>query len=190
MTPLNPITFAFIGLFIGLWVEGMLFLGAYPEEEGGAPVSPVVGYGGFLLSGLTMLFGSLWLILSSRVEEALGLNPTFLLLTGIMGMYGMILTVAGIAQRNGWDLRPIGQMAIGGFILQLFMTPSIIGALGGFGAVPGVAISLIIYILLLLAFFLVTNGKLGLKPVGFMCLLSSLASLWIALGFTGAVGFL
>jgi hypothetical protein len=190
MTPLSPITFAFIGLFIGLWIEGMLFLGAYPEDEGGAPVAPTLAYGGFLLSGLTMLFGSLWLILSSRVEEALGLNQVFLLLTGIMGMYGAILTVAGIAQRNGWDLRPVGQMALAGFILQLFMTPAIIGALGGFAAVPGVAVSLIIYMVLLLSFFLLTNGRLGLRPVGVMCILSALASLWVALGFTGAVGYL
>jgi hypothetical protein len=190
MTPLNPITFAFVGLAIGLWIEGMLFMGAYPEQEGGAPVTPGVAYSGFLLAGMTMLFGALWLILSSRVEEALGLNQTFLLLTGIMGMYGVILLIAGIVQRNGWDLRPVGQMALAGFILQLFMTPALITALGGFGAAIGVSISLIIYMVLLLGFFLVTNGKLGLRPVGILCLLAALASGWIALGFTGAVPFL
>jgi hypothetical protein len=190
MTPLNPITFAFIGLFIGLWVEGMAFMGAYPEQEGGAPVSPTLALGGFTLAGVTMLFGSLWLILSSRVPEALGLNQVFLLLTGTMGMYGAILLVAGVAQFNGWDLRPVGQMALAGLILQLFMTPALVIALGGPGAVLGVTLGLVIYILLLGSFVLLTNGKLGLKPVGLLCLLASLASLWIAIGFTGAVPFL
>lgn len=190
MTPLNPITFAFIGVFIGLWVEGMAFMGAYPEQEGGAPVTPTLALGGFLFAGVTILFGALWLILSSRVPEALGLNQVFLLLTGTMGMYGIILFVAGIAQFNGWDLRPVGQMALAGVILQLFMTPALLIALGGPGAVLGVTISLVLYIILIASFVLLVNGKVGLKPVGTLCLLSSLASLWLALGFTGAVPFL
>jgi hypothetical protein len=190
VTPLNPITFAFIGLFIGLWIEGMAFMGAYPEEEGGTPVSPTLAYGGFLLSGLTMLFGALWLIVSSRVPEALGLNTTFLLLTGTMGMYGLILTVAGIAQRNGWDLRPVGMMALGGVILQVLMVPALVTELGGFSAAIGVTIALVLYIVLLISFVLLTNGRLGLRPVGILCILSALASLWIALGFTGAVPYL
>ncbi len=114
-----------------------------------------------------------------------------LLLTGTMGMYGVILLVAGFAQLNGWDLRPVGQMAIAGVILQLFMTPALLIALGA-AALPttGVAIALIIYIVLLLGFFLLVNGKLGLKPTGLVCLIASLASLWIAIGFTGAVPML
>ncbi|MGH8929293.1 MAG: hypothetical protein ACRDZO_01310 [Egibacteraceae bacterium] len=191
MVPLNPITIAFVGLFLGLWIEGMAFMGAYPEQEGGAPVSPTLASGGFLLAGFSMLFGSLWLILSTRTEAALGLDQIPLLLTGTMGMYAVILLVAGVAQLNGWDLRPVGQMAIAGAILQLFMTPALVLALGA-AALPttGVTIALVIYIVLLLGFFLLTNGKLGLKPVGLVCLLASLASLWVAIGFTGAVPML
>jgi cytochrome bd-type quinol oxidase subunit 2 len=197
MVALNPITFAFIGLFIGLWIEGMAFLGAYPEQEGAAPVSPTLALGGFLLAGTTMLLGSLWLVLSTRVPaegNPLALAQIPLLLSGILGVYGFVLLVAGIAQFNGWDLRPVGQMAIAAAILQAFMTPALVialaAALGPSGLVTGLTIALVIFIVLLVGLFLLVNGKLGVKPVGAVCLLASLAALWVAVGFTGAVPML
>lgn len=190
MNPLNPITIAFIGLFLGLWIEGMAFLGAYPEEEGGAPVAPTLALGGFILAGITLLFGGLWLLLSTRVPEALGLNPVYLLLSGTMTMYGIILLFAGIAQFNGWDLRPVGQLAIAGTILQLFMTPALIAALPPVPGSVGLTIALVLYIILIAGLFLFTLGKLPAKLVGLVALLASLASLWVAVGFTQAVSLL
>ncbi|MGH8909849.1 MAG: hypothetical protein ACRD0K_25985 [Egibacteraceae bacterium] len=191
MTALNPITIAFIGLFLGLWIEGMAFMGAYPAQEGGAPVAPTLALGGFFLAGITLLFGGLWLLLSTRTSAALGLDQIPLLLSGTMFMYGIILFFAGIAQFNGWDLRPVGQLGIAGTILQLFVTPALVVALAAAGvSTTGLTIALVLLIILIAGLFLFVNGKLPAKAVGLVALLTSLACLWVAVGFTGAVGFL
>lgn len=197
MVPLNPLTIAMVGMFLGLWVEGKAFLSGYPEEEGSAPATPTLAIGGFILAGVALLLHSLWVLFSTRLAgttpvEALGLSQSPLLLSGTTGMYGAILLTAGIAQLRGWDLRPVGQMCLAGIIMQIFIVIAFAQATAGLGAAYVLAtIILAIFVLLIASLYLLITGRLtNVKVVGLLCQISAIGALWLGIGFTGVVPFL
>jgi uncharacterized membrane protein len=114
MSSLAPITLGMVGLEFALWANGVQLLGvdAKPATKDGPTPRASVAVAGSAMGAITLLFMSIWLVAAAPLGtdgEAVKLG---LLFSAISGMYGLLWLGAAVVQARGWDMRPIGNLAL------------------------------------------------------------------------------
>lgn len=183
-------TFAMVGLLFALWANGMQLLGAFPEQEGHSKTTATVGVAGSLMGALTLLFQALWFVTGAPFGREGPVVQQQLVFGAIAGMYGLLWLGAGIAQVRGWDLRPIGQLALLCFILQAFEIIVIATFRPFTNTLLGIEIALALYLPVLAGFYLVTHGRTSPRWVGWSCMAAVVGSFWLAFAPTGIAPWL
>ncbi|MGH9117726.1 MAG: hypothetical protein ACRD0A_07555 [Acidimicrobiales bacterium] len=188
---LTPLTWAMIGLIFALWANGANLLGWFPSGDGTATANTgkTIAVAGSFAGAITLLFQAFWFVTGAPLGEEAA-TPQ-LVFSAIAGMYGLLWLGAGFAQLRDWDLRPIGQLAVLCFILQVFMIIVIAGTFRPWNSdLLGICIALALYLPVLAGFFLVTHGRTNPKWVGWSCMAAAAGSFWLAFAATGIAPFL
>jgi hypothetical protein len=103
-----------VGLGFALWTNGVQLLGVDAKratEDGPGPTASVA-VAGSAMGAITLLCVSIWLVAAAPLGtdgEAVKLG---LLFSAISGMYGLLWLGAAVVQARGWDMRPIGNLAL------------------------------------------------------------------------------
>lgn len=187
---LTPLTFEMVGLMFALWGNGVQLLGFFPEKEGTGPTGPTVGVAASLMGAFTLTLGAIWFVVGAPFGRTTGASQQQLLFGAIALMYGLLWFGAGFAQLRGWDLRPIGQLAVLCFILQAFEIIVIATFRPWSVTFTGIEIALALYLPVLAGFFLVTHGRTSPRWVGWTCIVAGVGSAWLAFAPTGIAPFL
>lgn len=185
MASLAPVTIGMVGLEFALWANGMQLLGvdAEPADEGSPSPGLAVAVAGSAMGTVTLLFMSLWLVTAAPFgTEGVGAQLG-LLFSAISGMYALIWAGAAVVQARGWDMRVIGNIALLCLGLQL-IEMGLLAKYKSDAALPNahflfLEATLFSYVLVLYGFWAVTHGKIKPKPVGWLCMLAVVGTLYI-----------
>jgi hypothetical protein len=106
-----------------------------------------------------------------------------LLFSAISGMYGLLWLGVAVIQARGWDMRPIGNLALLCLGLQVIE----MGLLASYRTAAGLSTAHFLlteaalagYVLVLAGFWAVTHRRINPRPVGLLCLLAVVGTLYI-----------
>lgn len=177
---LAPITIGMVGLQFGLFANAFALLGidATPAEEGGPNPGQAVGMAGSLIAALSLIFMSFTLLLGAPFGTEGLAAEVQIMFSAISGMYGFLFLGFGVVQVKGWDLRPVGNVALLSAIMQLIEV-IIIAARWGLDLNNIITeIVLIIYIVVLVGFWRTTHGKQAPNVQGWLLLLAWLGTFY------------
>lgn len=185
MEGLNPLAFGITGLQFALFGNGFLLLGIDSDSAPGQP-SPAktVGVAASLIGGIALTFQALWFIVGAPFGREGAAVPVQLTFSAIAAMYAFIWLGAGITQMLGWDLRPIGNIALLCLILQL-IEMAVIASWGLTTHLVLVEVVLLSYVLVLAGFWAATHGKVSTRPVGVLCLVAFVLTLYLQFWASG-----
>lgn len=177
---LSPISFGVVGLTIALFANGLPLLGIDPPVEGEPSPTKTVAIVGSFAGAFTLTFFALAMILGHPFGTT---DPaavrTTILFGSLGGKFGMLWTGVFITQIKGWDMRPIGSMCL----LMALLHATEMGILAYYGPITThlviIEVVFAVYVLVLLGFWAVTHGKIGPKPVGWICMLGALGTFYL-----------
>lgn len=177
---MNPVSFAFTGLTIGLWLNALNLLGisAAPMDDKSPHPARSVAIGS-LTAAITLFVGAVWLIIGSPFGS-FEAWPIMSLFAGVMGMFSMLWIFVFVMQWVGLDPRPVGNVCLLMAIMQIIY-------MIGYAQITGMAtthdlllqLTLASYVVLLLMFWRLLNGKLAAAPVGWWAMLSTVGTLYL-----------
>ena len=112
-----PITVVFIATGLAVWMNALYFLGVGAGRTDDSRPDPLVGVG-----WVSAAAGVIDLLMASYILAArpAPLGDASVLLAGLIAFYGMFFLALGISEIRGYDLRPIGNLAIAVAIVPLF----------------------------------------------------------------------
>ncbi|MFC5996319.1 hypothetical protein ACFQE5_19120 [Pseudonocardia hispaniensis] len=112
-----PIALIFTVTGAALWVISTYFLGwgSRPAEGSGPDPLRTVGVAA-LVAGLVDIIQAVYIV-AARPDP---LGEQAVVLSGLVGFYGLFFTVVGVAAIWGMDLRPVGNLAIVVGVVPLF----------------------------------------------------------------------
>jgi len=180
---LAPITIGMVGLQFGLFVNALALLGidAAPAGDGQPDPGKSVGMVGSLIAALSLIFMSFTLILGAPFGTEGLAAQIQIMFSAISGMYGFLFLGFGFVQLRGWDLRPIGNAALGAAILQVIEV-IIIAVMWGLNLNNIITeIVLIIYVIALVGFWRTTHGQQSPQIQGWLLLLAWLGTFYFML---------
>jgi hypothetical protein len=184
---LAPITIGMVGLQFALWANGMQLLGVDQEppqdETDDVSSGRAVAVAGSAMGAVTLLFMSGWLVTAAPLGDEGIAVQLGLLFSAISGMYGLLWLGAAVVQLRGWDMRVIGNLALLCLVLQVIE----MGLLASYRAEAGLPLAHFIlveaalgsYVLVLYGFWAVTHGRTAAKPVGWLCMLAVVGTLYL-----------
>ncbi len=177
---LPSIAIGMVGLQFGLFVNALALLGvdATPAGEGQPDPGKSVGMVGSLMAALSLIFMSFTLVVGAPFGTE-GLPAQIqIMFSAISGMYGFLFLGFGFVQLQGWDLRPVGNAALGAAIMQVIEI-IIIAVMWGLslGNIL-IEIVLIIYVVALLGFWRTAHGKQSPQIQGWLLLLAWLGTFY------------
>jgi hypothetical protein len=185
MMSLAPVVIGMVGLEFALWANGVQLLGVddKPATEDGPSPGLSVAVAGSAMGAVTLLFMSIWLVAAAPLGtegEAVKLG---LLFSAISGMYGLLWLGAAVVQARGWDMRPIGNLALLCLGLQVIE----MGLLASYRSAAGIPTAhfllteaaLASYVLVLYGFWAVTHERINARPVGLFCIIAVVGTLYI-----------
>lgn len=185
MSSLAPITIGMVGLEFALWANGVQLLGvdAKPATEDGPSPTASVAVAGSAMGAITLLFMSIWLVVAAPLGADGEAAKLGLLFSAIAGMYGLLWLGAAVVQARGWDMRPIGNLALLCLVLQV-IEMALLASYQTAAGIPTahfafIEIALGLYVLVLAGFWAVTHGRINARPVGLACLLAVVGTLYI-----------
>lgn len=185
---MNPVSFAMTGLTIGLWLNALALLGvaAAPMDDNTPNPAKTVAIAGSLPAAITLTLGALWLIVGSPFG-GLEAWPIMSAFAGIMGMFGMLWIGVFAMQWWGVDPRPVGNLCL---LLAIMQVIYMIGyaQITAMAATHDLIVQLILasYVVLLLMFWRLLNGKMAANPVGWWIMLTVVGTLYL-LFFSGSI---
>jgi hypothetical protein len=165
-----PIVLIFTVTGCALWVIASYFLGwgSKPSEGGPDPLRTVGIVA--LTAGLVDLVQAV-IIFNAGLSVTDPVNVPFLV-SGLIGFYGLFFATVGVVAINGWDLRPVGNLAI----------PVAVVPLAWWNDVPGSWLLRSILIVWLIAFLAVTatvNGRLRPRVLGAILMVTSVYTFFV-----------
>jgi hypothetical protein len=185
MMSLAPITIGMVGLLFALWANGVQLLGvdAKPATEDGPSPTASVAIAGSAMGAITLLFMSIWLVVAAPLGTEGEAPRLGLLFSAISGMYGLLWLGAAVIQARDWDMRPIGNLALLCLVLQV-IEMALLASYRTAAGIPTAHFALIeialgFYVLVLAGFWAVTHGRIDARPVGFVCMLAVIGTLYI-----------
>ena len=118
---LASIATGMVGLQFGLFVNALALLGidATPAGEGQPDPGKSVGMVGSLIAALSLIFMSFTLVVGAPFGTEGLAAQVQIMFSAISGMYGFLFLGFGFIQLQGWDLRPVGNAALGAAIMQV-----------------------------------------------------------------------
>ena len=121
MIGISPLALGITGLQFALFGNAFMLLGIDSTPLPGQP-SPAktVGIAARLIGAIGLIFQGLWLVIGAPFGREGAVVATQLTFSAISAMYGFIWLGAAFVQIFGWDLRPLGNIALGCLIMQLF----------------------------------------------------------------------
>ena len=177
---LAPITLGMVGLQIALFVNALALFGVdgEPAEEGGPNPAISVGMGASLMAAISLLFMAFFLLIGTPFGTEGIAAEIQIMFSAISGMYGFLFLGFGFVQIKGWDVRPIGNVALVAAIMQILEILVIAFRWGlSFGNIL-TEIVLILYVLALLGFWRTTHGKQSPKVQGWLLILAWLGTFY------------
>ena len=177
---LAPITIGMVGLQFALFVNALALLGidAEPDEEGGPDPAKSIGMVGSIIGAISLIFMSFFLLIGSPFGTEGLAAQIQIMFSAISGMYGFLFLGFGVAQIKGWDLRPIGNAALGAAIMQV-LEILIIASQWGLDLNNIITeIVLLIYVVALVGFWRTTHGELQPRTQGWLLLLAWLGTFY------------
>jgi hypothetical protein len=172
MQGLSPVALGITGLQFALFANALYLLGIDSDRpEGQSDPAKTVGVAGSLIGALGLLFASAWFVIGAPFGREGQAAAVQLLFTIITGMYGFIWLGAAFAQIFGWDLRPVGNLALLCLIIQVFAMV----VLASWGITLNTLLIELVwfsYVLVLAGFWAATHGKISTRLVGYACLLA------------------
>jgi hypothetical protein len=177
---LPPITLGMVGLQFGLFVNAFALLGidAAPAGEGQPDPGKAVGMAGSLMAALSLIFMAFWLLIGAPFGTEGAAAEIQIMFSAISGMYGFLFLGFGFVQIKGWDVRPVGNVALCAAILQVIEI-IIIAARWGLNLNNILTeIVLIIYVVALVGFWRTTHGNQSPQIQGWLLLLAWLGTLY------------
>jgi len=178
---LSPLSFGVVGLAMALFGNGLPLLGIDDKPLGEGQPSPTktVAVVASFAGAVTLTFFALWLIIGAPFGTT---DPaavrTQILFASLGGKFGMLWIGVFIVQIMGWDMRPIGSMCL--LLALLHVIEMVI--LASWGVTTHIAIIEVVfavYVLVLLGFWALTHGKIGPRPVGWICMIGTLGTLYL-----------
>jgi hypothetical protein len=177
---LSPISFGVVGLAMALFANGLPLLGVDAPQEGQPSPTKTVAMVGSFAGAFTLIFFALAIILGHPLGTT---DPaavrTQILFASLGGKFGLLWIGVFITQAMGWDMRPIGSMCL----LMALLQATEMGILAYYGPITThlviIEVVFTVYVLVLLGFWAVTHGKVGPKPVGWICMLGTLGTFYL-----------
>jgi len=177
---LAPITLGMVGLQFGLFANALALMGidAAPAGEGQPDPGKSVGMAGSLMAAMSLIFMAFWLLIGAPFGTEGAAAEVQIMFSAISGMYGFLFLGFGFVQLKGWDLRPVGNVALCAAILQVIEI-IIIATRWGLGLNNILTeIVLIIYVAALVGFWRTTHGKQSPAIQGWLLLLAWLGTFY------------
>ncbi|HBY97107.1 MAG: hypothetical protein M5U01_38005 [Ardenticatenaceae bacterium] len=177
---LAPIAIGMVGLQFALFTNGLALLGidAAPAGEGGLDPAKSIGVAGSWIAAISLLFMSFFLLIGAPFGTEGLAAEVQIMFSAISGMYGFLFLGFGIVQVRGWDLRPVGNAALGAAIMQVIEV-IIIAARWGLDLNNIITeIVLLIYVVALVGFWRTTHGELQPRTQGWLLLLAWLGTFY------------
>ena len=185
---LDPLSFGIMGLALALWTNGLALLGYGSEPAEGNTSAKSYAVLGSMAGAIGLGFFTLWHIIGAPG----GGGPLEIMFASLGGKFALLWTGVTIVQLKGWDMRPVGTMCLLLAIIHAYESLLLPGLLADVGVAMNLTFILlevvfVIYILVLLGFWLVTHGKIGVRPVGWVCILGTIGSLYVQFMVSGVV---
>jgi hypothetical protein len=143
------------------------------------PVGKTVALVGSIGGAVSLLFFTIWLIVGAPFgNEDPDAVRTQLLFASLGGKFALLWIGVTMAQVRGWSLKPIGTMCA----LLAVMHMIEMGILASWGVTLHIALMEVvfgIYVLVLIGFFLLPYGRIGVRPVGAISVIASIATLYL-----------
>ena len=177
---LAPVTIGMVGLQFGLFANALALLGvdAKPAAEGQVDPGKSVGAAGSLIAALSLVFMSFWLIIGAPFGTEGPAVEVQVMFSAISGMYGFLFLGFGVVQMAGWDVRPVGNVALLSAILQAIEIV-VIAARWPLNVNNILTeIVLIVYVIALIGFWRTTHGKQTPRVQGFLLLAAWLGTFY------------
>ena len=185
MLGISPLAVGITGLQFALFGNAFMLLGIDSTPLPGHP-SPAktVGIAASLIGAIGLIFQGLWLVIGAPFGREGAVVATQLTFSAISAMYGFIWLGAAFVQIFDWDLRPLGNIALGCLIMQLFEM-AIIANWGLTTHLWLVELVLLSYVAVLYGFWRATHGKMPTRPVGVLCLVAFVLSFYFQFWASG-----
>jgi hypothetical protein len=177
---MNPMALGMTGFNFALWLNACYLLGVGGMAKGGGPApARAVGVAGSLTGAITLLFAAIWFVVGQPFggREYWAVHALF---SSITGVYGLLWIGVFAAQVFDFDWQPIANLCLLAAVMQVIQIVGVFHLLGTRSVHIWItAAALAVYVVWLLMFSGMLNGKLAARTLGRWSIVAIIGTLYL-----------